>query len=236
VTALDDRIHAFATQEVDLSAHTHATSRALAIAGVSTPCSSWTEATRVCVSPAPKHASDAADLLARYGVANSFIAIHPGSGADVKLWPIGRWREIARRLIDRGHSIVVTGSQAESDMTGSIVNGLPGAVSIAGQTNLDILIALFARAELVAGPDCGPLHLAVACQTPTVHLFGPSDSARFGPWGPPGKHQVVSAGWTCARCGDLSRSRQTGCGCMLAIAVDPVYGSIIEMVDKHAAL
>jgi heptosyltransferase III len=235
VSALDRRMDPFATVQVDLSPHGHATPRALAIAGAPNPQVEWSDATQLRVSPGPDARSGASEHLRNCGVGERYIAIHPGSGADVKLWPSDRWREIARRLTDHGYSVVVTGTNSEVEMAGHIVSGLKGAVSLAGRTDLDVLIALLGKAQLVAGPDSGPLHLAVACQTPTVHLFGPSDPARFGPWGPPGRHRVVTAGWTCGRCGDLSLSRARGCGCMLAITVNSVYESIREMIEQHDA-
>jgi heptosyltransferase-1 len=36
---------------------------------------------------------------------------------------------------------------------------------------------------LFVGGDTGPLHLAVALNTPSVALFGPTDPARNGPYG-----------------------------------------------------
>ncbi|RME02282.1 MAG: hypothetical protein D6805_10470, partial [Planctomycetota bacterium] len=38
-------------------------------------------------------------------------------------------------------------------------------------------------ASLVVGPDTGVLHLAALCRTPSVGIFGPTDSRRFFPWG-----------------------------------------------------
>jgi ADP-heptose:LPS heptosyltransferase len=88
-------------------------------------------------------------------------------------------------------------------------------------------------ATAVVGPDCGPLHLAVAVGTPSVHLFGPSDPVRYGPWGDPRKHRVIRAGWTCPSCGDLSMMRPVGCGCMLAIQADDVMTAIDELVGAR---
>jgi ADP-heptose:LPS heptosyltransferase len=63
------------------------------------------------------------------------------------------------------------------------------------------LVALLARASVVLGVDSGPLHLAASQGTPTLHLFGPSDAARFGPWGDPARHRVLRAGLWCSPCG-----------------------------------
>jgi ADP-heptose:LPS heptosyltransferase len=43
---------------------------------------------------------------------------------------------------------------------------------------------LAARAALFVGADTGPTHLAAAAGTPTLALFGPTPSERFGPVGP----------------------------------------------------
>ncbi|MHB8629092.1 MAG: glycosyltransferase family 9 protein [Aggregatilineales bacterium] len=46
----------------------------------------------------------------------------------------------------------------------------------------------------------GPLHLAVACGTPTVHLYGPTDPSEFGPWGDPNRHVVLTSAISCRPC------------------------------------
>jgi heptosyltransferase-2/heptosyltransferase-3 len=60
-----------------------------------------------------------------------------------------------------------------------------------------------ARCRLVLGADSGPLHLAVAVGTPTVHLYGPVDSRTFGPWGDPARHIVLTSDMDCIPCNRL---------------------------------
>lgn len=107
-------------------------------------------------------------------------------------------------------------------------------MSLAGSTPLPVLVELLRGASVVLGPDCGPLHLAVGAGAPTVHLFGPSDPGRYGPWGDPARHVVVSAGWSCPRCGDLSMERRPGCGCMLAITPELVIDTTRWLLHQHA--
>jgi heptosyltransferase-1 len=52
------------------------------------------------------------------------------------------------------------------------------------------LVALCRRAAVVVGGDSGPVHLAAALGRPVVGLYGPTDPARNGPWGP-GPKQVL---------------------------------------------
>lgn len=170
------------------------------------------------------------DLLEQRGVRGPFAVIHPGSGAAVKEWPPDRWSAVAAALRHNGMEVVVTGSQTESALAERISSRGGCPTSLAGETTLDQLIALMSRATLVLGPDCGPLHVAVATGTSSVHVFGPSDPVRYGPWGNLLRHRVVADDMTCSRCGDLSLGRLSGCGCMLAVSVDDVVSTAMELL------
>jgi len=138
------------------------------------------------------------------------IAIHPGAGAPVKQWLPEAWAQVADTLAASYRArVVITGSANELDLAWSVSARMGSdAIVAAGDTSLTQLAALFARCRLVLGPDCGPLHLAVAVGTPTVHLYGPVDAAKFGPWGAPEKHLVVTSGRACIPCNRLDYSRE----------------------------
>ncbi len=126
------------------------------------------------------------------------IAIHPGAGAAVKLWPAERWAALADALVRRwGAAIVLTGSAGERPLTQAIARHMRRtALDLSGQTSLGGLAAVLGCCDLVLGVDSGPMHLAVAMDAPTVHLFGPVSPVAFGPWGDPARHVVVQASFT----------------------------------------
>jgi ADP-heptose:LPS heptosyltransferase len=74
---------------------------------------------------------------------------------------------------------------------------------LAGKTALGQFGALAERSALVIGTDSGPLHLAAAVGAPTLRVYGPTDETIFGPWGPPGKHAVLTNPLPCRPCGNL---------------------------------
>lgn len=133
------------------------------------------------------------------------IAIHPGAGAAVKLWQVERWATVADALANETDAqILLTGSAAEYSLCVEIAAHMETEARVmAGKTALDQLAAIQAECRLVLGLDSGPLHLAVAMGTPTVHLFGPVDRAAFGPWGPPARHAVLVSDWPCIPCNRL---------------------------------
>lgn len=152
------------------------------------------------------------------------VAFHPGAGSPLKHWPERHWIDLGWTMAAKGMQIVVTGSQAESVMARRIAAAVPGGRVLAGRTPLGTLAAVLRRCDLVVGVDSGPLHLAVAVGTPTVHLFGPSDPAVFGPWGDPAIHRVVASEWPGAPCGRLDLSTPGGSSppCMGAITPERV--------------
>jgi lipopolysaccharide heptosyltransferase II len=163
------------------------------------------------------------------------IAIHPGAGAPVKQWLPEAWAQVGDVLAAANAArIVITGSRDELDLAWSVSAHMRfEAIVAAGDTSLPQLAALFERCQLVIGPDCGPLHLAVAVGTPTVHLYGPVDVAKFGPWGAPEKHMVVTSGRACIPCNrlDYSAEELPAHPCVRDIAVD----NVLEVAQKLLA-
>ncbi len=130
------------------------------------------------------------------------VAIHAGAGTPLKQWMPENWAMVADRLSERlGATIVFTGSDREHVQVWHIMDKMRNrALSLAGDTNIGQLAALYERASVVLGADSGPLHLAVASGAPTVHLYGPADPAEFGPWGDPRRQIVVTSNIGCRPC------------------------------------
>lgn len=138
------------------------------------------------------------------------VAIHPGAGAPVKLWDPAKYAVVADALVrEYGAQIVIAGGQDELSLAWSVAaRMIAPAIVAAGETTIGQLAALFEGCALVIGPDSGPLHLAVAVGTPTVHLYGPVDSNTFGPWGDPTRHIVVRSERACTPCNRLDYTPQ----------------------------
>ncbi|GCE06178.1 glycosyltransferase family 9 protein [Dictyobacter aurantiacus] len=133
------------------------------------------------------------------------VVIHAGTGGAVKLWRNDGWTHIARALIvgtllpSPAH-VIFTGSKGEQAMIKEIAAPLQGAALILTETTVGQLAALLARADLVLGVDNGPLHMAAAQDTPSLRLFGPTDTHIFGPWGAPERQRVLASTYRCPGC------------------------------------
>jgi heptosyltransferase-2/heptosyltransferase-3 len=196
-------------------------------------------------SPAPEDTAWAAAWLTQQGVASSerLIILHPGTGGAAKLWQPEHWAAVCNCLMEQGAGrLLLTGGRGEEPLIQVIVQALhQSPLTLVGQTSVGQLAALLKRAALVMGVDSGPLHLAVSQGAPSLHLFGPGDAGRFGPWGDQTRHVVLRAGLWCSPCGVFSACpRHTDPPeCMAHITVAEVlqaanrllYGSTAALVN-----
>ncbi|MBI1840942.1 MAG: glycosyltransferase family 9 protein [Verrucomicrobia bacterium] len=123
-----------------------------------------------------------------------FAVMHPGTRWTRKQWPVAHWIEVGRSLQGRGLGVVVSaGPDAEERVLATtICEALGGdAISTDGQASWAELAGLLRKAALFIGVDTAAMHLAAACQCPTVAIFGPSIPGMWRPWKTP--HRLVTA-------------------------------------------
>src|SRR5215469_4186146 len=121
----------------------------------------------------------AADLVGSRRVC--VLAASAGWGA--KQWPAERYGGLARELSAMGFVPLVNAPKKDDAIAASVVAASGGAAQMV-VCNVPGLIALIRRTSLLVGGDSGPTHLAAALDVPLVALYGPTDPARNGPWGP----------------------------------------------------
>ncbi|MFQ5812561.1 MAG: lipopolysaccharide heptosyltransferase II [Anaerolineae bacterium] len=200
-------VRPFLTDIVPYSPHRHEVEQSLALVEQVTGCRSQVARSLLEFNLTAEGEGFAERYLAGHGVEDGdlLIGIHPGAGAPVKLWRNEAWAQVADTLAQRyGAKVILTGSPEESPLCRAIADEMTTKpIVAAGETSLGGLAAIMARCQVVLGVDSGPLHLAVALGTSTVHLFGPVDSRAFGPWGDPACHIVVTSEMDCIPCNRL---------------------------------
>lgn len=145
-----------------------------------------------------------AQLLSAQGVdaATSLVVIHPGTSVAVKQWRPGAWAACATALSKYMSDLLIllTGTPQERPLLEEISLLTSARTIILTTTTVGQLAALLGRSQLVLGVDSGPLHLAVAQGTPTLQIFGPTDSRRYGAWGSPQRHALITSSHPCPGC------------------------------------
>ncbi len=114
-----------------------------------------------------------------------FVVLHPSPMFRYKQWSEDGWVDLIRWARARGFDVALTGgpARAESDYARRIVDASHEKVAnFVGRLSFGETAELIRRAKLFVGPDTGATHVAAACGTPTLALFGPSNPTRWGPW------------------------------------------------------
>jgi ADP-heptose:LPS heptosyltransferase len=170
------------------------------------------------------------------------VIIHAGTGAAVKLWRTEAWASTANTLsMTCSVRIVLTGSASERPMLEEIAQGITPTPLLITDATVGQLAAVLKRANMVLGVDNGPLHLAVAQSTPTLQIFGPTDTHIFGPWGPAQRHIVIASTHRCPSCLtipcgrlDFRPDELSAHPCVRLVSEQQVQAASIALLQKYS--
>lgn len=117
-----------------------------------------------------------------------YVLIHGGSSELAieqginKIYPVENWRSIIRDFQQKQPDlpIVLVQGPAEVELVADLLEISPN-LKVTAPTDIGKLAALIAGASLMLCTDSAPIHLAVATQTFTLALFGPSDPKKVLP-------------------------------------------------------
>lgn len=174
------------------------------------------------------------------------IAMHAGSGgySTARRWAPARFAQLADTLFhDVGGQLILMGGPEEIALNQKIIDMLRSDVPVrnfAGKGTIKVAAAVLEQADLFVGNDSGLMHLATAVGTPTVAIFGLTNSQAWGPYtgGRPGQQaSVVSLDLPCMPCFYRGHDLGTpeGCltrDCLALLGVDPVAVAARTLLRK----
>ena len=158
-----------------------------------------------------------------------FVAINPGASWDSKLWANERFAKVAIRIQEQLGlpTVVVYGGKRERGWADEIVALSRGTARLAPNTTLHELAALLRQARLLLSPDTGPMHLAVAMDTPTVCLHGTTRPEDCGPYGEP--HEAVIKRY---HAGSRKERRKADNSAMLEISTEHAFQACMSVIER----
>ncbi len=117
---------------------------------------------------------------------SSYVVLHPMPMWRYKRWTQEGWLHLANDILSRGYRVVLTGGPAELERVAisEIIRSLNTAdvVDVSGKLTFGQLSCLLRGSRCYVGPDTAVTHLAAACGSLTVALFGPTNPVKWGPW------------------------------------------------------
>lgn len=152
-----------------------------------------------------------------------YVGLAPGSREVRKNWPLDRYMALAMALAAKGYTPAFLIGPQEREWLATLREGVPQALfpeaepvdPALGVGRLEFAIAIGRRLTATVANDSGIGHLMAAIGTPLLSLFGPSDAARWAPFG--------------ERC-IIVRAQDFGGETMEAIPVDAVSDAVDRLL------
>ena len=163
------------------------------------------------------------------------IGFQVGASTTSRRWAADRFVELGKRLllIYPEALIVITGSPAERTLAEKICGAVnsPRIWNSAGELPLIELPALMKNLDVLVTGDTGPMHMAIATETPIVGLFAVSNWQDSGPVDDLHNHRIIQKWRTCTPCLD-KRCAYAEPLCMENISVGEVEAAVMSSLGE----
>ena len=170
------------------------------------------------------------ELLEQYQL-EDFIILNPGGGWITKKWPAKNYGLLHNKIKNLiGIPTVFTWGPGEKNLIEEVRSASTGEPLLCFPTTIPQFIALVQRSRLFIGGDTGPLHLATACETPVVGIYGPTNPLRNGPFNPSDISVFQSV--PCGPCYKRTCEKYQ-CQCMTLITVDEVFEAVVKRLKNE---
>lgn len=155
------------------------------------------------------------------------VALCPATTWPDKNWPSEYFAAVIDGLQDQAE-LLLCGGPGERLLAERIIRQVQAPViNGVGRVSLTEMAALLARSAVLLSGDTGPLHMAVALETPTVSVYGPTDPAVYGPLA--GPHRILTGGAACAPC-NKRRCSKGSSQCMYSVTPELAIRAIKEFL------
>jgi len=160
-----------------------------------------------------------------------YAVINPSASSPSKIWPAEYFARLADILTERyGFEIALIGSGKDKAVAEKVRSRMEHfSANFSGRLSLGELGHLLHEARLVISNDSGPAHIAAACGTPVLSIFGRTErglsARRWKPLGEKSRHIQKDVG--CYFC--LADDCKIGFLCLRALEVEDLVKEIIEM-------
>lgn len=159
------------------------------------------------------------------------VTIHPGSGSKRKNWPIEKFVEVAKLLIERFDiKIIVPCGPADKNSVSILKSHINSNIHVIRDLPLVKLAAILEHSDCFLGNDSGISHIAAAINLPSVLIFGPTNPNL---WAPPSELvKVIIENRMCSICLEQGMQNCSNRVCLEAVTV----GKVVRELEKCLGL
>jgi len=157
-------------------------------------------------------------------ISENYVVLHPLSKGSAVDYPLEKYVELAKLLVEKGFKVVVTGTSAESDRIGDRFENLPGVINGVARFSLQELMELIKHSKGIVACSTGPLHLAGAMNVRLVGLYSSRKPIDAGRWSPLGTQtRCLEFNKDCRQC-----DQKTACTCIEKIPVEQIFQALVS--------
>jgi len=166
-----------------------------------------------------------------------FVVVHPAAAFATKQWAAENFGQVARALSEQNLPVVVITTPSQTSTVAALQRSASAAVVSFDDLSLPEITALLARARLFVGNDSGIAHMAAAVETPSVVIFGSSNTAHWRPWvsdAPGSAAEIVYEEMECQPCHGYFCEKFDLPECILRVPVNRVMAAIERVLRESA--
>ena len=171
------------------------------------------------------------ELFLQRSVIGKYVVLHAGARKRLRQWHPSKFAKIAYHLIEeKGLDVIFVGADEDRREISSIQEKIgKKTYSFAGEGSILDFAALVSKAEFMLGNESGPMHVAAACGTPVIALFGPGEAHVFRPFGK--VNLVLHHKLECNPC-DQVNCKYAGDPCINRISLDEVKTAVCHILNN----
>ncbi len=160
-----------------------------------------------------------------------FVVIHPAAAFDTKQWAASNFARVADDLSAQGLAVVALSAANQLPVVESLTRDSSAKILPLTDLSLPEVTALLARARLFVGNDSGIAHMAAAVETPSVVVFGSSNTAHWQPWARAAAEFVLEE-MDCQPCHGYYCEKFAEPECIKRVPVDRVMAAIQRVLRE----
>jgi len=141
------------------------------------------------------------------------VNINASEMSVIRKWPFEYYQKVILYLLEiKGVKIILIGAKEDISYVSQLerkIRNKDRVINLAGQISIKELISLLKQSHLYLGNDSGPLHIAEACEVPSISFFGPESPDVYGHSSD--KNTIFYSNLPCSPCLNVYTNKDTRC-------------------------
>lgn len=168
----------------------HEVQRNLSMIGENVKGGKWRITPEISIDEAKEN--NVNNFILDSNLGKGFVTVAPGSVWETKRYPKGKYIELIKLLTDKNETVVVIGSEDDSNLCKEITSTFSNnVINAAGSFSVTETICLLKNSKLLITNDSAPTHMGMCADIPVLTIFC-STVDKFGFYPYNNKSQFIS--------------------------------------------